>query len=222
MRQTEALPNQFGNPDSERLRVLRDIHDGVGPILTGMAFGLRAARNLIGRDQESVARLLGQLEEELCGAIAELRLLTRDAHPDVLDRIGFVEAIRLHAMALSSRVSGARGGTLHIDVRSCGDLSLLTLPVRVAAYRIICEALTNTARHSRARSCVVWIRLDGELHVEVIDDGIGPPCGDGPPGSGMGLWSMRERTIELGGVWTIEPGASGGTRVSARFPLDEV
>jgi signal transduction histidine kinase len=222
MRQREALPNQIENQDSERLRVLRDIHDGVGPILTGMAFGLRAARNLLGQDRESAARLLAQLEEELCGAIAELRLLTRDAHPDVLDRVGIVEAIRRHAMGLSNRVSGARGRTLRIDVWSHGDLSLVTLPVRVAAYRIICEALTNMARHSEARSCVVWLRLDGDLHVEVVDDGIGLPYGDGPPWTGMGLRSMRDRALELGGVWAIEPAALGGTRVSARFPVDEV
>src|SRR5262249_41152112 len=109
MRRNEALPRRAGNVGSERLRILRDLHDGLGPILTGMAFGLRGARNLLRRDPESAARLLAQLEEEVLGAIAEVRRLTDEIRPCPLDRVDLVEAIRLHAMTLSSRVAGADG-----------------------------------------------------------------------------------------------------------------
>jgi signal transduction histidine kinase len=203
---------------TEQLRILRDVHDGIGPILTGMAFGLRAVRNLLGRDTDSAERLLAQLEEELYDAIAELRRLTDGIHPSVLDRFGLVEAIHLHASALASRVETA-GGHLEIEVRALGDLSALTPAVRLAAYRIICEALTNMVRHSGARSCVVWLRVDGDLHLEIVDDGVGLPGGELPPSSGVGLRSMRERALELGGGWTIEPGMLGGTRVVATFPV---
>ena len=223
MHGNDGRSSQTGIFSSERLRVLRDIHDDVGPILTGMAFGLRAARNLLRRDEESAARLLAQLEDELLGAIAALRRLTDDIRPNALDQFGLVEAIRLHAMALSDHVSSAGGGELRIDVHVEGELSTLELPVRVAVYHIICEALTNMARHSRARSCVVWIRLDGRIDatlvVEVVDDGIGIPGGETPPWSGVGLRSMRDRTVEVGGVWAIEPGVLGGTRVAATFPV---
>lgn len=206
--------------DRERLRIRRDIHDGLGPILTGMAFGLRAARNLLRRDTDSAERLLAQLEDELYDAIAELRRLTDDSHPGVLERCGLVEAIHLHARALSSRVSGA-GEQLEIEVNSLGDLSVLTPPVRVAAYRITCEALTNMVRHSHARSCVVWIRLNGHLQVEIADDGVGLPGGELPVWSGVGLRSMRDRALELGGGWSIEPGMFGGTKIVATLPVDE-
>lgn len=206
--------------ESERVRLLRDVHDGLGPVLTGMAFGLRAVRNLMQRDEESAARLLAQLEEELRGAIIELRRLNDGIRPGVLDQVDLAEAIRLHAMALSSRMSGAGACHLDIEVYSRGDLSSLASPVRVAAYRIICEALTNMARHSRARSCVVSIRLDDDLNVEVVDDGVGIPRGEVPAWSGVGLRSMRERALELGGAWEIEPGALGGTRVAATFPVN--
>jgi signal transduction histidine kinase len=217
-RKVVAPPQRTGDVGAERLRVLRDIHDGLGPVLTGMAFGLRAARNLLRRDPESVARLLAQLEDEVHGAIAEVRRLTDEIRPSALDRLDLVEAIRLHAMALSSRVSGA-GTELRIQVHACGDLSTLTPPVRVAVYRIICEALTNAVRHSGARSCVVSIRLDGDLSVEVTDDGIGLPGGETVPWSGVGLSSMRDRAAELGGEWAIEPCVPGGTRVAATFPV---
>jgi signal transduction histidine kinase len=220
MRRKEILSRPSArSAGSERFRVLREIHDGIGPILTGMAFGLRAARNLLGRDEESAARLLAQLEEELHGAIIELRRLTDEIRPSALEQFGLVEAIRLHAMNLSSRVSGADGGELRIDVHAHGDLASLTGPIRVAVYRIICEALTNTARHSRAHSCAVWLRLDGDLTVEIVDDGIGIPGGEAPSWSGIGLRSMRDRAAELGGAWAIEPGVPGGTRVAATFPI---
>src|SRR2546423_13983428 len=112
MHGNDGRSSQTGIFSSERLRVLRDIHDDVGPILTGMAFGLRAARNLLRRDKESAARLLAQLEDELLGAIAALRRLTDDIRPNALDQFGLVEAIRLHAMALSNHVSNAGGGEL--------------------------------------------------------------------------------------------------------------
>ncbi len=219
MHQKEALSYQTETAGAERLRVLRDIHDGIGPILTGMAFGLRAVRNLVRQDEESASRLLAQLEEELHGAITELRRLAEESRPSALDRYDLVEAIRSHATALSSHVSDAGAGELRIEVHALGDLCSLTPPVRVAAYRIVCEALTNMARHSRARSCVVCIRLGDELDVEVVDDGIGLPGGATPPWCGIGLRSMHDRAVELGGVWVIEPGACGGTRVAARFPV---
>ena len=219
VRQEEALSYQVESAGSERERVLRDIHDGIGPILTGMAFGLRAVRNLVRRNEESATRLLAQLEEELHGAIIELRRLTDEIRPSALDHCGLEEAIRSHARALSSHVSDAGAGELHIEVHALGDLCSLAPPVRVATYRIVCEALTNMARHSRAHSCVVYIRLDEELDVEVVDDGIGIPGGTTPPWRGVGLRSMHDRAVELGGAWVIEPGVSGGTRVAARFPV---
>ncbi|SER01087.1 Histidine kinase-, DNA gyrase B-, and HSP90-like ATPase [Actinokineospora terrae] len=222
MRRNKTVSAVTGDAGPDGARLLRELHDAIGPALTGMAFGLRAARNLVGRDPESAARLLAQLEEELHGAICDLRGLTDGAPPDVLDRVGLVEAIRRHALALSGHVSGS-GTPLSIDVQARGNMTVLTLPVQVATYRVVCEALSNMARHSRARTCVVLIRTDderdGELNVEVVDDGIGVPWRDADPWRGVGLTSMRTRVTELGGQWSIEPGVPVGTRVVATFPL---
>ncbi|WP_018680463.1 sensor histidine kinase [Actinokineospora enzanensis] len=221
MRRNESVSDHAGDAGSDgaRLLLLRELHDTVGPALTGMAFGLRAARNLVGRDADSAARLLAQLEDELHGAIAEVRRLTYGAPPTVLDQVGLVEAIRRHAVTLSGHVSGAGGVPLSIDVQARGNLTVLTLPVQVATYRVVCEALSNTVRHSRARSCVVRLRNEGDLRVEVVDDGIGVPGGEAGPWCGVGLRSMRDRVTELGGRWSIGPGTPAGTRVIATFPL---
>jgi signal transduction histidine kinase len=87
----------------------------------------------------------------------------------------------------------------------------------VAAYRIALEALTNAARHAHAHHCSVQLSADGQLRVEVTDDGVGIVPGGG---SGIGLTTMQERATELGGRCTISAARPSGTRVVALLPLD--
>ena len=98
-------------------------------------------------------------------------------------------------------------------------LCVLVLVSRVVRLRrIIRESLVNVARHSGARHCVVrlWPR-EGDLHVEITDDGVGTALDDVP--AGTGLRSMRERAGALGGGCRVEPVSSGGTRIAAWLPL---
>ncbi len=98
-------------------------------------------------------------------------------------------------------------------------LPSLPAAVEVAAYRIVEEALTNVVRHARANTCLVRLAVEGHvLCLEISDDGVGLPA---EHIAGVGLLSMRERAAELGGTCTIEPVATGGTRVLARLPLPE-
>jgi signal transduction histidine kinase len=200
------------DPDETRRRILRDLHDGLGPSLAAVALGLRAARNLVAQDPASAQRLLGRLEDEMRVAIDEIRRLAASAYPSVLARLGFVEAVREHSAALADRLPAGN----HIEIEIYGDLGELPPAVEVAAYRIVCEALTNVANHAGATRCVVRAWLDGDLHVEVVDDGAWlTPC----ESVGVGLRSMRERAHELGGTWVIEHSGSGGTRVAVDLPV---
>ena len=97
------------------------------------------------------------------------------------------------------------------------DLPNLPAAVEVAVYRIVQEALTNVARHARARACVVRLALmKEEVALEIVDDGVGIP---GERTAGVGLSSMRERAAELGGRCFVEKVPEGGTRVLVRLPL---
>ncbi|WP_440902558.1 sensor histidine kinase [Actinosynnema sp.] len=200
-----------------RRRVLRELHDGVGPSLAAIALGLRAARELLPRDAAAAGRLLVALEEEAHGAVAEVRRLAADAqHPPVLARLGLVGAVRAHAGALAGRHPVA------VEVEVVGELPELGADVEVAAYRIVCEALTNVVRHAGARRCAVWLRFTDRLRVEVVDDGVGLPregglAGEGGP-AGVGLRSMRERAREVGGTWAAEVPERGGTRIAVELP----
>jgi len=95
----------------------------------------------------------------------------------------------------------------------------LALPaaVEVAGYRIAMKAMTNTARHARARHCRLRLSpLHDGLQIEITDDGVGLPsaCREG-----IGLGAMRERAAELGGSCVIDGRDGGGTCLVAQLPL---
>jgi two-component system, NarL family, sensor kinase len=137
--------------------------------------------------------------------------------PPALDQLGLELAIRDYAEQCASEdVDGMR-----VTVDAPEQLSPLPAAVEVAAYYIAREALTNAARHARARSCRVHLALqDGpervELRLEITDDGVGLPD---ERHLGVGLSSMRERVEELGGKFSVESPPEGGTRVLARLPV---
>jgi signal transduction histidine kinase len=118
------------------------------------------------------------------------------------------------------RESAAQYATngLRISVDAPKSLPSLPAAVEVAAYRIAQEALTNVVRHAHARECAVRLRVDDALELEITDDGVGLPE---DRGAGVGLSSMRERAVELGGTCSVEPSVPQGTRVVARLPLPE-
>jgi len=108
---------------------------------------------------------------------------------------------------------------LTVTLDAPGDgLADLPAAVEVACYRIVTEALTNVTRHAHASHCSVRIRFDGDLDVDVRDDGVGLPEGWR---AGVGIASMRERVTELGGELVIEPSLPHGTRIIARLPTRE-
>ena len=202
--------------EMERRRILHELHDGVGPTLAAIALGLDVSRRTVG-DTTPTGELLGRLRDELQAAIIEIRRLAHGLRPPVLDRIGLIPAIREYAGALASRtVGGEMDGGVTIVLEVPSSMPKLPAPVDVAAYRIICEALTNVTRHAAAKSCAVRLWIDDDLHIEVVDDGIGLPA---VTNGGVGLSSMRERATELGGECLVEADHDGGTRVFATLPL---
>lgn len=198
--------------DEARRRLLRDLHDGLGPSLAAIALGLRAARHLATRDPASAGLLLARLEDEVHTAVDEIRRLASGAYPAALARLGLVGAVRAHVASLTDR------HPVRVDVQ-CADLPDLPVAVQVAAYRIVCEAVTNVLRHAAARHCWVRLRFDDGLRVEVVDDGVAAWPERGDAGRGVGLSSMSERAREVGGTWRVEHVAAGGTLVSAELPL---
>ncbi len=198
--------------EEERRRLRRDLHDGLGPTLASLAQRLNTARVLIPRDSDAAVALLRDLETQVKTMIAEIRQLVYALRPPALDELGLVSAIREHAEHFNE------SNGLYISMEAPERLPPLPAAVEVAAYRIVLEALTNVVRHAHARTCHVHLELREAqvLYLEVTDDGSGLP---NDYHAGVGLTSMRERALELGGECRIEPGPTHGIRVVARLPL---
>ncbi len=200
----EARESLVSAREEERRRLGRDLHDGVGPLLTAVTLKADAARRLLDTDPTAAATLLDELGRQTTSGIEEIRRLAQALRPPVLDSLGLLGALEQHADTL---------GTL--DVRVSGAVPRLPAAVEVAAYRIATEALTNVVRHSCATAVtVVFTPVEHELRLVVQDNG--RPV-NGAWVSGVGLASMRERAGELGGTVVAGPQATGG-RVEVTLP----
>jgi signal transduction histidine kinase len=196
--------------EEERRRLRRDLHDGLGPRLSGIAFTADAAGNLMGTDPAGAGEMLRALRAETATAIEEIRRIVYAMRPPALDELGLVPALRQQAAGLHSR----GGRPLAVRVEAPESLPALPAAVEVAAYRIVLEALTNVARHTTSLTASVRFALrEGGLWLCVLD----AAAGEARWTAGVGLSSMRERATELGGVLEAGPTPQGG-RVEAFLP----
>jgi two-component system, NarL family, sensor kinase len=203
--------------EEERRRLRRDLHDGLGPALTGIAFKADAARNALPAGPARASELLGALRADTTAAITDIRRLVNGLRPPALDDLGLIGSLRQQTDRLAQRPDGS---SVAVCLNTPEPLPPLPAAVEVAAYRIITEAMTNAARHSGATRIDVRLAVaegDG-LRIEVRDDGRVPGPGWQP---GFGLTSMRERAAELGGTCQAGPDPAGGGRVIAALPLSE-
>ncbi|HWJ81497.1 MAG TPA: GAF domain-containing sensor histidine kinase [Nocardioides sp.] len=195
--------------EEERRRIRRDLHDGLGPALSGVVFQLDAARMTVDGDPARAKEQLAAISEHVQGVVADVRRLVHDLRPPALDDRGLVGALRQQADRLEV--------PLEVVVEPDGLDGRLPAAVEVAAFRIVGEALTNVARHAGATGARLRLELaDHELTVEVADDGVGI---DADRQAGVGLVGLRERAAELGGSAEVTCPVAGGTVVRARLPL---
>lgn len=197
---------------AERDRLRRDLHDGLGPSLSGIALGLEAAETALRTDPATAPALLERTRAEAASAVREVRRVLDGLRPAALDVRGLEGAVRDTASSLGLGRPGGPRFVLRSD-----PLPVLPPQVEEAAFRIVAESLTNVARHAGASRCDVRLRqADGDLRLRVSDDGRG--LGEAG-GSGHGLDSMRRRACDLGGSLQVLAGGPRGTVVTAVLPL---
>jgi signal transduction histidine kinase len=180
-----------------------------------------AARDELGYDAAAAGAMLEGVKCDIQGAMEDIRRLIYELRPPALDDLGL-------AVSLGLLAERYRSGSLAVDCELPLHLPPLPAAVEVAAYRICAEALTNVVRHARAHTCRVTLAVGEQLELEIWDDGCGfdaPPgvpqgAAQGrPPGAGMGLLSLAERTAELGGTCAIESAPGRGTAIRVALPL---
>lgn len=202
-----------GALEEERRRMRRDLHDGLGPTLTGIAYSVDAAANLLRPAPDEAHRILRQLRDDAGGAIAEIRRIVYGLRPLALDELGLVGAVRQQV----SHLRTADGRVLAITLDAPAELPALPAAVEVAAYRVAVEAVTNVARHAGVAAADIRLALlpGPVLRVEVSDRGSSPD----PWTPGVGMLSMRERVEQIGGTLTVRSATEGAT-IAADIPLD--
>jgi signal transduction histidine kinase len=197
--------------EEERRRLARELHDSVSQALYGISLGAHAARTALDRDPQGVAEPLDYILMLADAALAEMRALIFELRPESLETEGLVSALSKQTAALQARHSIA------VATELCDEPDL-PLPVKEDLYRIAQEAMHNTVKHAHASH--VDLRLDqtaGGVTLEVQDDGAGFDPTASFPGH-LGLQSMRERIMGLGGTFQIESTPGAGTRVSVSIP----
>jgi signal transduction histidine kinase len=189
--------------DAARRRLERDLHDGAQSRLVALALTLRTARVRV-KDDAQLAELLDGAQEELRTSLAELRELARGIHPAVLTERGLEPA-------LQSLVARAP-----VPVTVEASHARLPGPVESAAYFVVSEALANVAKYAHATHASVTVeQTNGDLTVEVVDDGVG----GADVARGSGLRGLQDRLAALDGSLSLDSPAGRGTRLRARIPV---
>ncbi len=193
--------------EEERRRLRRDLHDGLGPLLTGLRLNLDAAQAQLQTDPEKAREHLSTARRTSAEVISDLRGLVYGLRPPALDELGLGGALRTQLAAIT------HGADLDLTLEVVDDSSL-PAAVEVAVYRTATEAVTNVVRHGRARRCrVSTARTHGDVVLQIDDDGQISDTWQ----PGLGLTAMRERAVELGGTFLASSGPDG-FHVRATYP----
>jgi two-component system, NarL family, sensor kinase len=198
--------------EEERRRLRRDLHDGLGPILTAVTLKADAARSVLAAAPDRADGLLAELRGDAKQAIGDLRRIIYDLRPAPLDELGLLGA-------LGEQVDRFGRQGLSVTLQAPPSLPVLPAAVEVAAYRIVTEALTNVARHAQAGRASVTVSVDDGFCLDVQDDGTASTANRDGWRLGVGLVSMAERVAEVGGTLQAGPTPTGG-RVHVMLPLE--
>jgi signal transduction histidine kinase len=195
----------------ERQRLARELHDSVSQALYGIALGTRTARLRLGDDPQNAAEPIDYVASLAQAGLAEMRALIFELRPESLEQEGLIAAIEKHAASTRARYG--------LDVRlDLGEEPACRIETKEALYRIAQEAMHNVVKHANAQQVNVSLRESaGTLVLTVTDDGHGFDTSASFPGH-VGLQSMSERALRLGGNLAVESTASSGTRVTAQLP----
>jgi PAS domain S-box-containing protein len=210
----QALSRQLiAAQENERRRLAHELHDEIGQSLTAIGIHLQAARSTAGEAAQTRLREALAIVDQ---AISQVRHLSLDLRPSVLDDLGLEAALRWYA----DRQIRLTGLDIRLDIHLGG--CRLATEVETACFRVVQEALTNVFRHACAGR--VWIELQRRPMVEltVRDDGLGfdPQTARqrSAEGASFGLLGMQERVELLGGEFAVESRPDHGASIRVRFP----
>jgi signal transduction histidine kinase len=202
--------------EHERKSISRELHDEVGQMLTGLRMelanldGPAIQQNAVDYQRLQEAK---RLTERTLQCVRNLSMLLR---PSMLDDLGLSPAVNWQAKEFSRR-SG-----IPIDLTITGNVDSVPDDIRTCLYRVVQEALTNVARHAKAKRIrVTIVRQEAEVSVAIEDDGSGFSLSRPKKAPGLGLVGLKERVSELSGKVQVISSPGQGTRVYVRIPVGD-
>jgi signal transduction histidine kinase len=204
----------------ERLRLGRELHDGITGRVAGIVVRSAAAGRAFDGEPEAARAALTAIETSGRAVLEDLRALLatlpRDPRPA---GAGGTDV----AAAVTAAAADARLGGLEVGVEVPADLGPVPAPLVTVVRRLVQESLANVLRHAGGVPArVVLRRADGALEVEVVNGRAAPGGGDLPGGSARGLAGVQARILDLGGSFSAGPAGDGGFAVTARLPLERL
>ena len=210
----ESAARVIAAQDSDRQRLAKELHDGVGQDFLVVLGNLKR----LGRETESTAwkDAIPGLVRSATAALDELRRISKDMHPASISHLGLNKAIETLFENLETSSQIETDLTLSIDENALSDEAKLHI------YRIVQECLSNVSRHSDASLCKASIvGQDGILTLSFEDDGNGLPQDhlEQRRTSGLGFTSIEERVRSLRGHWQLSDGDLGGLKIKVTVPM---
>lgn len=202
--------------EEARRRIARELHDDLCQRLAALALEVKAARSRLPGGDPAAAwgAALDAFGGGLAALVEDLRRLSHDLHPAMLERLGLAEALRDQCAEVERRC----GLTVKLSLRDAAGP--FPSDIALGLYRIAQEALANAARHARASTVhVKLITAAGAAYLAVADDGAGFDPGEERHGHGLGLASVEERARMLGGRCRITSAPGAGAEVEVTVPL---
>ena len=210
-RQRKLAKNLVDIQEAERRHIAKELHDHLGQLLTGLQFMLETTKTQSSGRQRSN---LEEIQNSVTDIIQQVREMSLNLRPSMLDDMGLVPTLEWHFERFT-RQTGIR-----INFQSDEILSRFPAEIETAAYRIVQEALTNTARHARVQSVFVGLAIQQDtLWLEVMDQGRGFDASTISEMPSSGLGGMKERAELAGGYLLIRSVLEQGTQVIAALPI---
>jgi signal transduction histidine kinase len=207
--------------ETERGRIARELHDGIGQSLSAIKFRVEDALGQLEKGStESSVSTLGNLIPIIQSTVEEVRRITMDLRPSTLDDLGILATV-----AWLCRVFQATYSTVEIKREIGAEESDIPNPLKIVVYRILQEALNNVAKHSGADMITISLaKKDNTIKLAIEDNGCGFDLQEAfsveSSERGFGLGSMKERTELSGGTFVINSAKGEGTIVLASWPYN--
>jgi two-component system NarL family sensor kinase len=199
--------------EQERIRIAGELHDGVMQEMLAVTMMLGTAKRRMS-DNADAAVTIDKAQEKLIQAGTEIRRLSHDLHPPLLQESGLPKAVLAYCEQFSAASS------IPVDCEADESVGELSRGAALALFRILQEALGNAAKHAAAsRLRVRLTRSDGFVSLTVEDNGVGFERGRLASEGGLGLIMMRERASQLNGTFDFDTTPTRGTTIRVVIPF---